>query len=425
MAIAPSAGVSAYDRWQALMQGAGQSGQPALPTTLGTPAPTPQPAPTRLQGRNLIFGAGDSLKLSLPQLDADLIDLTPADPLNLDDRAGYRMHIRGGEVMLTDGQITNLLRAELGGNKQVRDLQIRFLPNNQLQVTAKLTGLGLPISATADIRNDEQGHIAIVPTKIKVAGISALPIAKTFGLNFEKLAKFKDDKGRFGLSGNNVWIDPGKLSEAPAIDGKVNMVRTDQGFLSIYMGDVSPSRPLWLPYDGNYATITGGSIINGGQRVDNPTILLRDKTPYDPFNMDDENGRTTTVVHGNVTIPGTQLRTMLEGAVGSGGDFNLSDVTMTSDGAKVKGTFKGFLPVQIYIRFDKSNDGSLKVVPHSGKVSFIPIPDGLLRKLIGGMLDGAKPEGNGFVLGPDMLGSTQLGKLLAVRNEPGALKLDL
>lgn len=419
MGIAATAGASqpgvgsAYSSWQAIMQA----------SKTAAPGSAPPAGPTRLQGRNLIFGAGDNLKLSLPQLDADLIDLTPADPLNLDDRTGYKMRIRGGEVMMTDGQITNLLRGELGSSKTVKDLQVRFLANNQLAITGKLKGF--KFSANADIRIDELKRIAIVPTKVKLAGISVLPIAKTLGLNFEKLAHLKDDQGRYGLTNNNFWIDPTRLSQTPAIEGKVNMVRTEQGFLSIYMGDVSPSRPLWLPYDGNYATITGGRIINGGQTVDNPTILLRDKTPYDPFNMDDENGRTTTVIHGNVTIPDPKLRSMLDGAVGSGGDFKLNKVEMTPEGALVKGEFKGFLPVKIYIRFSKSEDGSLKIEPHDGKVSFIPLPDSWLRSLIGGMLKGAKKEGNGFVLGADMLGSTQLGKLIAVHNEPGALKLDL
>jgi hypothetical protein len=420
MGIAATAGASqpgvgsAYDRWQALVQGS------KTPGAGGTPPASPI---TRLQGRNLIFGAGDNLKLSLPQLDADLIDLTPADPLNLDDRTSYKMNIRGGEVMMTDGQITNMLRGEIGNSKTVRDLDIKFLPNNQLAITGKLKGF--KFSATADIRIDEKKNIAIVPTKVKLAGISLLPIAKTLGLNVEKLAKFKDDQGRYGLSNNNFWINPTKLSKTPAIEGKVNMVRTEQGFLSIYMGSTTPSRPLWLPNDGNFATISGGRIVNGGMTVDNPTILLRDKTPYDPFNMDDEAGRTTTVVHGNVTIPGTKLQGMLEGAVGAGGDFALNKVEMTPDGAKIKGEYKGFLPVQIYIRFAKSADGSLKVEPHDGKVSFIPIPNSLLRSLIGGMLKGATKEGDGFVLGPGMLGSTELGKLIAVSNEPGALKLQL
>ena len=424
MAVVPSSGAmqpgaSAYDRWQAMMASTKAGTAGAAP-----PANEP-PHVTRLQGRNLIFGAGDSLKLSLPQLDADLIDLTPNDPLNMDDRSTWKMHIRGGEVMLTDGQITTFLRAQLGAKaaKQVHDLQVKFLPDNKMEVTGKATFLNIPFAAQADIRIDEKKRMAIVPTQMKIMGMSVLPLANRLHMNLETLTKMHDAKGRYGLDGNNFWIDPAHLSESPQIEGDVGVVRTQKGFLSIYMGTATPVHPLWLAHDGNFATLSGGIINTKGQIVKNPEIVLRDKTPYDPFNMDDDNGRTTTVVHGEVTLPEAKLHEIMNDAVGSGDTFKMTGFSMTDHGAKIKGEIKGFLPVQIYLSFARSEDGSLRIDPHDGKLSFIPIPGSLLRSIIGGMLKGAKKEGDGFVIGADMLGGTQLGKLISVTNENGAVKL--
>ncbi|MBC7545314.1 MAG: hypothetical protein H7338_21525 [Candidatus Sericytochromatia bacterium] len=423
MAVVPSSGLSpggasAYDRWQTMVQSTKQ-GMPSGAKPI-------EPHVTRLQGRNLVFGAGDSLKLSMPQLDADIIDLTPADPLNMDDRASWQLNIRGAEVMLTDGQITTFLRAQLGDSaKAVQNLQIRFLPDNKLEVTGKATKLHIGFTVKADIRLDDKKRMALVPTSIKFGILSLLPLAKTFNLNIEKLAKFSDKQGRFGITGNNFWIDPAHLSDSPKIVGTVSQVRSQQGFLSIYMGKADAVHPLWLPHAGNYATLTGGHLITGGQIIKNPEILLRDKTANDPFNMDDEPGRTTTVVHGEVTLPQAKLNAIIDSAVGDGDTFQVKKFSMTEKGAKINGTLKGFLPVEIYLRFARSKDGMLKIEPHGGKLSFIPIPGGLLRSIIGGMLKGSTKEGDGFVVGPDMLGSTQLGQLISVTNTNGALELKI
>lgn len=406
--------MSAVERYRAMI---GETG----------PAPTP-PAPTRMQGRNLVFGAGDHLTISVPQLDTDMIDLTPHDPLDLNDKTSYKMQVRGAEIALTDGQLSSFLDHEINGKRRtIRDFKIQFNDQNKASVTGKLTGLRIPFKIEADIRLGDDSQIGITVTKAKVMGIPVHGLLNLFKMPLSKVVTIEDKRpGRegFGLRGNTLFVDLLKLVETPKLDGHITGLRTQNGMVSVYMGQASPNRPLWLPHDGNFASFTGGVIQSNGMIVDNPTIVLRDKTPYDPFDIDNEDGRTTTVTGGTVTMPEATLQTTLSGAVG-GGDFAIKSFDMTPRGGRLKGEFKGFLPVDIYLQFGRNDNGELTIRPHTGKVSFIPIPDGILRAVLKGVLKGARQEGDRFVIPSEMLGSTQLGHLIRVSNDPDALRLFL
>lgn len=362
----------------------------------------------------------DKVALSLPQLQADLIDLTPQDPLNLKDMSQIKMRIRNGEVILTNNTISSFLNDAIK-KTPVKKLDLHFEPNNQLAIKGALTFLKLPFQVDGPLRLEADNTVSYTPTKLKFLGVPITGLFKIFGMELGQLLKLKDPEGRFGSRGNQIFFAPTKFASAPVIEGQLREIKTDAGFLSLYFGDVRSNKPLNLP-PNNFARITGGDLLVGDKRLVNPDLLLTDKTPNDPFEFTEDSARNNIILAGDVVMDRMALWKMIAGTAG-GGDFKPTGMTLTNEGVKFSGEFKGFR-VGFLLTFSKNDKKELVLTAHQGETEAgIPIPDKMLAGVLEEQLKGAKRVGNSFVLDESYMEGTFFPNLKEVVHTPDALTL--
>ena len=386
-----------------------------------------------LDARNVAYHVPNGLNLNMNYMQADMIDLTPHDPLDVGKAESYKLKINKGEVSLSDVDISVAMSQAFADDPDspIKKMRILFMPQNRMIIegTMQKSFLKIPFQIQGKIDGAGDNFLNLVTDKIKVWNIPVKSAMDLLGLKLGTFIKLSDPGGKFFISGNNVFFSPTKFTDAPAIIGNVNGARTDAGHLAIVFGesrDKGP-RPATLPTPPppspmNYLNLKGGNVEFEGTLIKDPDVTLLDKTPNTPLDFLNAKERIELVNKGEVTIPEKTLKDMV-----IGGDIGLNSPNMTVQPGKSVVTGKLWIfPLKFSLVFGKTPDGQLTVTPKDGKVlGFIPIPSSMLRSNIQKTMPGSQTYGDSVILDLMKMNNIGLGPLKEVVNAPNGLVLKI
>lgn len=188
------------------------------------PSPGPRPANAiHVVGNGLVAPVQADLDVQLGAFEADLVDLTPQDPLKLQDGT-YAVHVRHAQLSVPADRVAALIRTEIG-KQGIREAQVAFQAPDRAVVSGRIKdGDGwAPVKATVRLAA-EGGKLVLRPldAAITIEGlaITANPQAKratltTSGSNL--LALLQKDIASVKVLKDVSWaIRPGNRIDAAA-----------------------------------------------------------------------------------------------------------------------------------------------------------------------------------------------------------------
>jgi hypothetical protein len=384
---------------------------------------------TSITANNVSYRVLGDLNIKVPYAQLDLYDRTPEDAMHLEG-LDFNLHLRGGQVKVSDVDVSITVGKLLDQYKlPVKDLRVAFDPDNQVRVEAKVSkfGLSIPVSATATVGATPSGGVQAALGKIRVMGIPMNGLMKTFGISLEKTLKLNDPSKGFYAVGNTVYISPNQILAQPGINVNLRQVDTHLGNLSLTFAD-SPSdwdatRENLSRHNLNALEIRGGHFYYDGYFVKDGVVRMEDKTPGTPLEMEKDGETIMNLSQGMVGVTEYKFAEMIRGKLGNDSSLKYPTTTLKAHAAELDGLMWGAIPLKLDLAFGATAGGQLMFTPGNAKAfGFVPLPDGLIRKQVVGMVEGGIPYGKGVAL--PSLGDTHLGHLRQVSHQRGYLILE-
>lgn len=369
------------------------------------------------------------LKVKIPYAQVQLTDRTPEDAMHLEG-LDFNMNMQAGQVSVSDVDVSITLGRLLDQQKApVKNLRVTFDPNNEINVSGKLSkfGLAVPFKVQGKISATAQGEVKYALGRVSVMGIPMNGIMKTFGLNLEKTLKLNDPSKGYHAVGNTVYINPNQILEQPGIQANLTRVSTHLGNLVATFGTTPEQAQQAVAQSQvqriNGIEIRGGHYYYDGYFIKDGVVRMEDKTPNTPLEMEKTGETILNLQEGFVGVSDPKFAGIIQGKLGSDSSLKNPRTRLKADAAELKGNMWGAIPLQLDLAFDKTAEGKLMFTPQNAKaLGFIPLPDSLIRKQVQGMVDGGIPYGKGVAL--DNLGDTHIGTLKQVEHQSGYLVLE-
>ena len=361
---------------------------------------------TSMDAQNLDLHLPNGFNLNVPYMQADFIDLTPKDPMDITSIDSYKVKLDKGAVNFSDVDVSvmvNQSMKESSPNSPVQDLRFVFKQDNKVSVEGKIkkSFLNIPLKVEGKIESAGDKYAIFTPEQIKIWNIPLKGVMDLFGIKVSTFASgLSDSQGRFFCSGNTFFLNPAKFVPT-AVSSKMSSISTfGGGRISVAFGD----QPTSVNPKGNYVHINGGNLTFNGALMKNADVDLKDTTPNTPLDLMNEKERMPMINKGDVVVSKAMLTNMIVG-----GNTGLKDGKVSLDtGVPVVSGKMGILPIKFNLVFGKTEDGKLAVTPEKGKIlGFIPIPSGILADKIQKSSEGSVVQDKSVVL--DLMKSSNMG----------------
>ncbi len=386
---------------------------------------------TSIEANNVTYRLMEGhLKVKIPYAQVQLTDRTPEDAMHLEG-LDFNMNMQAGQVSVSDVDVSITLGRLLDQQKApVKNLRVTFDPDNQINVSGKLSkfGLAVPFKVQGHISATAQGEVKYALGRVSVMGIPVNGLMKTFGLSIEKTLKLNDPAKGYHAVGNTVYINPNQILAQPGIQANLSQVTTHLGNLVATFGNTpeqaqSVQTHLQRNARLNGIEIRGGHYYYDGYFIKDGVVRMEDKTPNTPLEMEKTGETILNLQKGFVGVSDPKFSGIIQAKLGDDSSLKNATTRLKSDAAELKGNMWGMIPIQLDLAFDKTAEGKLMFTAQNAKaLGFIPLPDSLIRKQVQGMVDGGIPYGNGVAL--DSLGDTHIGRLKQVQHQAGYLVLE-
>lgn len=404
------------------------------PQRPATPAPTPSTsAPrvtnvARLNGENIRYsGASHRWDVDIPYLQADLLDLTPENPLSIWDFGTYKINVKAGQVKLSQDQANKLIASQLwdqGPSFPVKNASVEFRKNNDVKATGVYHWgiVPIPLSVTANLATPTNTTVKATFKSVRVFGVPVLWAAKLFNLDLSKympasgLATMAPDK--------SVTID---LTKTPIFEGTISKIAITDGQAVVTMGGapgpgIAPGRTNGNP---NYCEVVAqGEVALESAIIRDASVVIQDNTPQDPYSLNlwDEEG-FAHVESGDVILDEARLAKKFASA---GEGFALKSAKLKGNDLVVEGTYETFglpVPIDFKLNFSRTADGRLKLTPKDVQVfSFIGYGQNQLMAAMA-KVPGLQKDGDGYILDLRASASVEMPAIRDVKTEPGRIVL--
>lgn len=395
-----------------------------------TPAPTPVPTHTnvaQINGQNIRYaGPNRQWDVDISYLQADLIDLTPNDPLAIWEFGTYQVRVKAGQVRMTDAQANKLIASQLaaqGPDFPVKGGSVEFRKNNEVSLKGAYQWgiLPIPLSLRAGIATPTDTSVLVSPKSVRVFGLPVLWAVKLFNVN---VAKYLPQGGPAAVNADKtVTLD---LTKTDLFKGSLSKIDIQAGKAVVTLGGapapaLSSARTGGVP---NYTeVIAHGEVALESAIIRNATVVTIDNTPEDPysFNLWDIEGYAR-VESGDVILDEARLAKKFGGA---GEGFLMKSAKLKGQDLVVEGTYEVFglpIPLNFKINFSKTADGKLKLTPHDVRIIGMGFGrDQVLAAMAG--VQGLKRVGDGYILDLREGAAVDMPTIRNIKVEPGRIVL--
>ena len=411
---------------------------PVAPRPAPLPAPRPAPAPTartnvaRLQGENIRYaGEGNAWGVDMKYLQADLLDLTPEDPLSVWEFGSYKINVKSGLIQLHEAQAQAMAKSLVAGQGPgfpLRSASVEYKSGNQVKLKgrASLKGLPIPFSVTTRLSVTGPSTLKADPTSVRLFGVPVLWAAKLFNVDLaSKLPLPADGPARMDAD-YGVTVD---LKKTGLFEGELKSLTVANGRLDMKIGAEPAASLRGARTDGvaNYAYLKAeGELALESAILRDADVMIIDETPETPyaFNYWDTEGYAK-IERGQVILDEARLIQKFMGGADSGEGFQMKKAKLEGQDMVVEGTYNFLydLPIKFKIRFSVEN-GQLKLTPHSMRVLGIGMgfAEGMILDTLK-EIEGAKKSGDGVLLDLRVASKVDMGRIKGLKTEPGRIVL--
>lgn len=401
--------------------------QPTRPQPRPIPhAPTPNTNVARLRGENLRYaGEGNHWMVDIPYLQADLLDLTPENPLTVWEFGTYKARVHAGQVRLSEQQVNAMIKSQLwqnAGKVPVDHASVEFRSGNQVKLkgVAKWGFVPIPFSVKAGLAVTSTQTVDVKPNSVRLFGIPLYWAIKLFNVDLASKLPLSPN-GPISMAENHtVTVD---LRKTDKIETNLTGLSIGNGVATITMGGARPEslRGARTGNNPNYSEVIAvGEVALQSAIIRNASVMIMDNTPEDgySFNNWDIEGYAR-VESGHVILDEAKLRARFAGASEK---FIMKKANLRGSDMVVEGGYTMFgvdWPIDFKLRFSIEN-GKLKMTPHDVRVvGFKAGRDMLMDTLV--KLDGAVKSGDGILLDLRKAASVEMPPIKEMRTEPGRL----
>lgn len=241
--------------------------------------------PVQVQMRNIAFHIDADTILNVHRLRGELVRTRATQPPTFDDKTSFTIRISGAEIAMTTASLSQLMNRYVFAydGSPLRSLEITS-EGQQLKVKGVIKkGVDVPFTVVAEPRVDEAGNLRLKPASINALGIPAAGLMSFFGLEMEKLVKVKPGRG-VEIDGNDFVLNPARLLPPPAIEGRLQSVRVEEGsVVQVFAGQAAALKP--PEPNTNYMYYRGGVLRFGKLTMNDTDMELIDPHPADPFDF--------------------------------------------------------------------------------------------------------------------------------------------
>ena len=399
--------------------------------SVGDLLPRPRPtAPTgsgtnvaQINGQNIRYaGPNRQWDVDIAYLQADLLDLTPNDPLAIWEFGTYQVKVKAGQVKLSEEQANKLIASQLwqqGPDFPVQKASVELRQNNEVKLKGAYRWgfLPIPLSLKASIATPTDTTVKVMPNSVRVFGLPVYWAIKLFNVD---VAKYLPANPMLSMAADkSLTVD---LTRTDLFSGSLKKIDITSGKAVVTIGDAPPApltgaRTRGVP---NYTeVIARGEVALESAIIRNASVMTIDNTPEDPysFNLWDVEGYAR-VESGDVILDEARLAKKFAGA---GAGFMMKSAKLKGADLVVEGTYEVFglpLPLDFKINFSKTADGQLKLTPHDVRiVGFKGGRDTLMETMAS--VAGLKKDGDGFILDLRSAASVEMPPIRNLRTEPG------
>lgn len=275
-------------------------GAPATATSVagGLPAPgwvaaVPQkaaPSGGRVQAemRNVDLEIDSGIVLQIRRLDGELLPTGPGTVPSLDDTHSFVLSLRSAEIAMDMASLGTLLNVHVFGyaDSPISHLTVTSEGGQLVQRGTLSHGAGLHFEIRATPSLTPEGLIRLHPTSIKVMGVKAGGLLKSFGMPLERLVHPAPGHG-VRVEGDDFILDPTGLMPLPAMRGHLTAIRVEGDRVVQTFGPLTAAIELPVQDVGraaaNYIRFKGGTLRFGRLTMTDAWLEIDDNDPGDPF----------------------------------------------------------------------------------------------------------------------------------------------
>lgn len=235
--------------------------------------------------RRVDFHVDSTVILHIEYLRGRLVARRPNLPASFDDKLSFDIEMDTaaiGVTMTSLGELLNRYVFNYDGSP------LRALTTSTEGGRLKQSGRlhGLPFSIVCDVSVTATAELRLHPVSIKVFGIGATGLMKTFGLSLQKLANVKKATG-VRIEGNDLLLAPALMLPPPLIRGKLTAAAVRDSAITLQFGRHAGTTALAIPDSRvtNYMYFRGSTIRFGRLTMTPADLLVVDHDARDPFDF--------------------------------------------------------------------------------------------------------------------------------------------
>ncbi len=224
--------------------------------------------------------------LRIRRLDGELIATGPETPPSLDDKHSYVLSLRSAEIAIDMPSLGSLLNDHVFAyaGSPIRQLVVSSEGGELIQRGVLSHGAGLHFEIRAIPVLTPEGMIRLHPGSIKVMGIKAGGLLKSFGMPLERLIGLAPGHGA-RIEGDDIILDPTAMLPLPALRGHLTSIRVEPGLLVQTFGPAAAIETAGVapPRSANFIRFRGGTLRFGRLTMTDTWLDIDDNDPGDPF----------------------------------------------------------------------------------------------------------------------------------------------
>jgi hypothetical protein len=241
--------------------------------------------------RNVDLRIAEGVTLHVQHLVGQAVSAVPGQPVVLDDKTSYVIHVQSGEASIGYGDLSRVMNEYTFAfeGAPVKDLEIKREEDpgeeNEIQLKGQLRKvLGVPFEIEGRPEATPEGLIRIRTTSIQgPLGIKAGGLMKVLGLEPKDLLGNLEKRG-LRVDGNDLILDMSRALPPPRVAGRVTAVRVEQKGLALWFG--APEPPAAATSDtANYLWFRKGTIRIGKMTQRDAELRIVDADPRDPLDF--------------------------------------------------------------------------------------------------------------------------------------------
>jgi hypothetical protein len=244
-----------------------------------------------IEMRNVDLRVVPDATLRIIRLDGEAVSSRPGQPVALDDKSSYEIHVRTAEAWIGYDDLSHVMNEYTFAfdGAPVKKLEIAQEEDSGEQDEIQLKGhlkkvLGVPFEIEGRPEVTPDGRIRIRTTSIQALDVKIGGLMHALGLEPKDMLGNLEERG-LSVDGNDLILDASRAFPPPRVSGRVTRVRVEPGGLALSFGAPTVRTAKADKDSSNYLWFRKGTIRIGKMTQVDADLRIVDRDPRDPLDF--------------------------------------------------------------------------------------------------------------------------------------------